>query len=80
MGVVLLSQEIIPEWRNMRECVEDHVCVVVGLDVVQADDAGIVEGAVPSASHFRIPPDCFDVFSRVCGFQDVLKSGLFFIF
>ena len=49
LGVVGGVQEVVPDGRHVRERLEHDVAVVVGLDVVEADDAGEVEGAVVGA-------------------------------
>lgn len=44
--VVGLLQEVVADGTDMTQCLQNDVAVVVGLDIVQADHAGQVEGTV----------------------------------
>ena len=52
LGIVGRVQEVVPDGRHVRERLKHDVAVVVGLDVVEADDSGQVEGAVVGAHLF----------------------------
>ena len=51
--VVLLAEEVVPERGDVGECLEYDVAVVVGLDVVEADDTGRVRGSVVGPRELR---------------------------
>lgn len=78
LRVVRLHQEEIPDGLDVRQCLQDHVAVVIGFDVVQADNSWVVERSLERPrrfGHFRVVQD-FDVHlseRRVQHVLDVLK-------
>lgn len=49
LAVVLLAQEVVAQRRHVRQRLQHHIAVVVVLDVVQANGAREVQGAVDGA-------------------------------
>ena len=45
-------EKIVPDGRHVRECLQHHVAIIVGLDVVEANYAGKVQSAVVCAHLF----------------------------
>ena len=80
-GVAVRVEEVVPDGRHVRERLQHDVAVVVGLDVVEADDAGKVEGAVVGAhllaarlqvlDHLSVRISCFII--KCTGGYEVTK-------
>ena len=52
LGIAGRIEKVVPDGRHVRERLQHHVAIVVGLDVVEADDAGEIQSAVVCAHLF----------------------------
>lgn len=70
---MLFPQEVIAQRSYVRQCLQDHVTVVVEFDVIQANDTRIVHGAVDGARRFYVRTvQLTDFFVAKCRIQQVL--------
>ena len=69
--VVVKVQKVPPDRHYMAQGLEDNVAVVIGFDVVQANDARQVEATGKGRHFFGVGLQLLDQVRRVCGVKHV---------